>query len=550
MKSNKLAMDSWKVSTFLLLSMLTVVLVYPLIILGTRSFFNPETGGFTLGNYWDFISLKYYRSAFLNSFVVCILATLLSALVGVPIAYISTRYKIKGKGLLDMIIILSMLSPPFIGAYSWILLFGRSGFVTNLFSGIGVRLPSIYGFGGILFVFAIKFFPMIYLYVNGALGSIDASLEEAAENLGVSKLKRLFTITLPLILPTISAAMLMAFMAALADFGTPMMIGEGYKVLPVLIYQAYLSETGGNATMASAMSVVIILCALLVLLVQRFVIARKNYTMSLLRPPAPQEVRGLKCVLLTGLCYLIAFIGILPQITVTFTSFLKTSGPLFIKGFSLDSYRRVFEASQAAIIHTFSYSTVAIVIMVLVGVLIAYLSVRKRSRLNTLLDTLVMFPYVIPGAVLGIALLLSFNKKPLLLTGGWFILVIAYVIRKLPYTVRSSSAILYQIDESIEEASINLGVSPFKTFFKTTAILMLPGVFSGAIMSWITTINELSSSVMLYTAKTGTISVAVYTEVLRGNYGNAAALAVILSVTSMLSIFLFTKLTGGKRISL
>lgn len=119
-----------------------------------------------------------------------------------------------------------------------------------------------------------------------------------------------------------------------------------------------------------------------------------------------------------------------------------------------------------AIAHTFTYSIIAIVLMISLGMLIAYLSVRKRSKMNNVLDTLVMFPYVIPGAVLGIALLLSFNKPPLILTGTPIILIMAYVIRKLPYTVRSSSAILYQIDSSIEEASINLGVSPLKTFLK------------------------------------------------------------------------------------
>lgn len=542
--------DCWKVITLTLTLILAIILVYPLMVLGTKSFFDPETGGFTLSHYLDFFTLKYYLSALKNSFVVCIVSTLAATVIGVPIAYIATRYTIKGKKLLDLLIILSMLSPPFIGAYSWILLFGRSGFITNLFSDFGIVFPSIYGFGGMVFVFAVKFFPHIYLYVTGALGSIDVSLEEAAENLGMSKFKRIWTVTFPLIMPTISAAMLMVFMAQLADFGTPMMIGEGYKVLPVLIYQAYLSETGGNATMASTMSVVMILCALSVLLIQRLVISRKNYTMSMLRPPVAEKVTGIKCVLLTAVCYLVALVGMLPQITVTVTSFMNTSGPIFVEGFGLESYKKIIHTCGKAILHTFSYSTVAIIIMIVAGVLIAYLSVRKRSRLNTLLDTLVMFPYVIPGSVLGIALLLSFNKKPIYLTGSWVILVIAYVIRKLPYTVRSSSAILYQIDESIEEASINLGVSPLKTFFKTTAVLMLPGVFSGAIMSWITTINELSSSVMLYTAKTSTISVSVYTEVLRGNYGTAAALSVILSLTSMISVLLFTKLSGGKSISL
>ena len=216
----------------------------------------------------------------------------------------------------------------------------------------------------------------------------------------------------------------------------------------------------------------------------------------------------------------------------------------------MDSYRNIINKLGRSVANTFAYATIAIIIMIVVGILIAYLSVRKKNNINTVLDVLVMFPYVIPGAVLGIALLLTFNKQPLYLTGTWIIMVLAYVIRKLPYTVRSSSAILYQIDPSIEEASINLGVSPIKTFFKTTAILMIPGVFSGAIMSWITTINELSSSVMLYTSKTNTIAVSVYTEVLRGNFGIAAALAVILSITSMASVLLFTKLSGGRSITL
>lgn len=539
----------WTTISIGIMLLLSISLVYPLLKISVNSFLAKD-GSFTLSHYLDFISLEYYTSALFNSFKVCAIATIMATCLGVPVAYIANRYKIKGKKILDMVIILSMISPPFIGAYSWILLFGRSGVITSALNSIGIMVSSIYGFGGIVLVFTVKFFPMMYLYVSGALNSVDASLEEAAENLGVSSLKRILTITLPLIMPTITAAMLMVFMAALADFGTPMLIGEGYKVLPVLIYQQYLSETGGNASMASTLSVVIILCALIVLIVQKIIVNRKNYTMSMLRPPKIVELSKVKTALTTGICFLVAFVGILPQITVFVTSFIKTSGPLFVRGFSLESYQKAFMKLGSAIIHTFTYSTISIIIMLVLGIAIAYLSVRKRSKINTALDLLVMFPYVIPGAVLGIALLLSFNVKPLYLTGTPIVLIMAYVIRKLPYTVRSSSAILYQIDTSIEEASINLGVSPIKTFFKTTAILMLPGVFSGAIMSWITTINELSSSVMLYTAKTMTMSVAIYTEVLKSSYGTAAALSVMLSVVSMISVLLFTKLSGGKSITL
>ena len=157
-----------------------------------------------------------------------------------------------------------------------------------------------------------------------------------------------------------------------------------------------------------------------------------------------------------------------------------------------------------------------------------------------------MFPFVIPGAVLGISLIIAFNKRPLILTGTAFIIVVSYVVRKLPYTVRSGSAYLKQMDPSIEEASVNLGVSPQKTFFKITLPMMMPGILSGAILSWITCVNELSSSIMLYGGRTSTVSVAIYTEVVRNSYGTAAALATILTLTTIISLLVFMKVTKGK----
>ena len=149
-------------------------------------------------------------------------------------------------------------------------------------------------------------------------------------------------------------------------------------------------------------------------------------------------------------------------------------------------------------------------------------------------------------AVLGISLLITYNKGPILIAGTPLILIIAYIIRKMPYTVRSSSAILQQIDSSVEEASISLGETPMKSFFKVTVRIMMPGIVSGAILSWISTINELSSSIMLYTGKTATISVAIYTEVVRASFGTAAALASILTVATLLSFVLFNIISKGK----
>jgi len=178
--------------------------------------------------------------------------------------------------------------------------------------------------------------------------------------------------------------------------------------------------------------------------------------------------------------------------------------------------------------------------------LISYIAVRRAGRVGQILDAMIMFPYVIPGAVLGICLLVAFNKKPLLLAGGAFIMVLSYIIKKLPFTVRSASAFLHQMDPSVEEASINLGVSPMKTFFQITARLMMPGVISGAILSWISCINELSTSIMLYTGRSSAISIAIYTEVVRNSFGTAAALATVLTVATMVSLGIFMIISKGK----
>ena len=537
----------WSIVVIVLLVLAAIFIVYPFAKLFYQSFF-PKGGAFSLSNYAKFFSKKYYMVGLRNSMLICVCTTILGTLIGIPMAYISTRFNIWGKRIINMAVVLSMLSPPFIGAYSWILLLGRAGFITKLLEKMGIEIGSIYGFQGILLVFTLKLFPYVYMYVSTALQNFDSSLEEASESLGVHGFKRIWHVTLPVIMPTILSAALIVFMTSLADFGTPMLIGEGFKTLPVMIYEKYLSEVSSNASFASTLSVVIVCCSLLVLAIQKIIIARKNYTMSAMRPPEVVKLSTGKRILATAGVGLVALLAVLPQITVVVTSFLKTNGPLFVKGFSLDSYRAILGKLSTNIRNTFTFSVIAIIIMMILGLLLAYIIVRRRGKIANLLDTLVMFPYVIPGSVLGISLILAFNQKPVVLTGTVLILVVSYTIRKLPFTLRSSIATLYQIDPAIEEASISLGVPPMKTFAKTTAILMLPGMLSGAVLSFIATINELSSTIILYSGKTGTISVAIYTEIFKDGYGTAAALATILTVSTVIALIIFDKISGGKSV--
>lgn len=539
-------LDFWFWVKVAVVGFMLVFLIYPFCTLITRSFFSTKVDGFTFENYIRFFTKKYYYSALGRSIFVSVVTTITTLVVGVPIAYVMSRYNVWGKQFIHIFIIMSLMSPPFIGAYSWIMLFGRSGLVTNMFSQFGIHLPSIYGKLGIILVFTFKLFPYVYLYTSGAMGSIDSSLEEAAENLGSNKLRRLWTITLPVVLPSIAAGAIMVFMTSLADFGTPMLIGEGYMVLPVLVYNEYMSEIGGNAHLASALSVVVVFCSTTVLLVQKHFVTKKNYVMTAMRPPKEEELHGVKRFLATFPVMLVTFIGILPQIVVIVSSFIKSDFTGFKKGFSLGSYITIFNRLWTNIRNTFVFSTIAIIFIIIIGMLISYIVVRQKGFAGQLMDLLIMFPFVIPGAVLGISLIVAFNKEPVILTGTAVIMIIAFVVRKLPYTVRSGSAFLQQMDPSVEEASISLGVSPMQTFIKVTARLMAPGVLSGAILSWITCINELSSSVMLYGGKTSTISVAIYTEVVRNSFGTAAALASILTVSTVISLLIFLKVSKGK----
>ena len=543
--------DFWTFITMLSIVVFGLFLIYPLFSLFLSAFEHSTTGAFTMENFTKFFERKYYYQSMINSMWVTSCVTVLSIIIGTALAYAMTAFKVKGKNLLEICIIISLLSPPFIGAYSWILIGGRSGILTTwLYDTFHYEFPSIYGFTGILLVLTLKLYPFIYLYVSGALKNIDAALAEAAESLGCSGIKKVATVIVPLITPTILAGALMVFMNALADFGTPMLIGEGYNVMPVMIYSEFINEVGGQANFAAAMAAIMVLITSVIFLLQKYVVNRKSFTMSSLRPMQAKELKGSKNIFMHLAIYALVAISMIPQVTVVYTSFLKTRGSIFVPGYSLESYITVFDNLGTAITNTYLYSFAAIVIIVFLGMTVAYLTTRRKSWLTEVIDTLTMFPYIIPGSVLGITLLLAFNDDPILLSGTAMIIIISLVIRRLPYTLRSSSAILYQISPSVEEASISLGASPVKTFFKITAVMMLPGVMSGAILSWITAINELSSSVILFTGSTKTMSVAIYTEVIRASYGTAAALSTILTLTTIVAMLIFFKVSGSKNVSL
>ncbi|MBP5279413.1 MAG: iron ABC transporter permease, partial [Erysipelotrichaceae bacterium] len=274
-----------------------------------------------------------------------------------------------------------------------------------------------------------------------------------------------------------------------------------------------------------------------------------RFTMNALHPIERKQAHGLKAIAINLYCWFVVLLAFMPQVYVMYTSFLKTSRKIFIPGYSLDSYKYAFTHLTRAIPNTFIIGGLALIIVIILAILIAYLVVRRNNIVNRVIDTLSMIPYIIPGSVVGIALVMAFNKKPLVLAGTAIIMIVALVIRRIPYTIRSSTATLQQIPLSIEEAAISLGSSKLKAFFTITVPMMANGILSGAIMSWVTIITELSTAIILYNLKTITLTLATYTYVSRGNYGIAAAYATILTVATVVSMLLYMKVTGNKEIS-
>lgn len=549
MKKNR--MDGWFIVQILMLLVFVAVLVYPLFGVIKQAVI-MEDGSFSLEQFGKFFANSYNYSTILNSFKITILVTLLTLVIGIPLSYFYCFYRLRGAKIIFVISILCCMSAPFLGAYSWVMLLGRAGVITKFIKAtLGITLPSIYGFGGIVFTQTLKFFPLVFIYMNGAFRNIDNTLMEASANMGCTGVKRLVNVVMQLSMPTILAASLMVFMRTFADFGTPSVLGEGYKTFPVLLYNEYLGETGSDYYFAAALSVIAVLVTAVVFFLQKRATARFSFSINALHPIEKKKAKGIGGFLMHLYSYGLCAIAILPQVYIIYLSFRNVRGAVFGEGFSLNNYRQALNKKLVqASVNTVVMGVVALLLIIVIAVLIAYVVVRRSGVLSHSIDTIAMLPYIMPGAVIGIALLIAYGPKPFALTGTMTILILSFVIRRMPYTIRSATATLVQIPMSIEEAAISLGASKPKTFARITVPMMSNGILSGAILSWVAIVTELSSSVILYSNKTSTLTMQAYIYIGRGEYGTAAAFAAILTVVTAISLFIYIAVSKTEDVKL
>ncbi len=542
MSVKKQRRDFWSVVSWVLLLIFLVFLIYPVGRLLIEAVYT--NGQFSGDAFRKFFSKPNYYNTIFNSTKIAICVMAASLVLGIPFAYFYSFYQLKGRKTLFVLCLLCTMSAPFIGAYAWILLMGNSGILTQMLKSIGITGLSIYGFGGIVFVQTLKLFPLVVIYMNGAFRDIDNSLLEAAESMGCKGVDRFKRVIMALTMPTILAAALLVFMRSFADFGTPVLIGRGYSTFPVLIYNSYLGENGTDYHFAAAVSVIAVLVTAAIFLIQRFASNRFKFTISALHPIAPKEASGLKGVLMHLYCYILVGVALLPQIYIVNMSFRNYRNAVLQPGYSLVNYRKALEKMLVRSIgNTLIVSVAALVIILVIAILIAYLVVRRSNVLTNTIDTVSMLPYIMPGSVIGIALVVAFSRKPLVLTGGLLIMTIALAIRRMPFTSRSATAAMMKIPISIEEAALSLGAPKLEAFVKITVPMMSSGIISGAVLSFVSIITEMSSGVILYNNNTITLTIGTYSCITSGIYGVAAVFATITMVVTVICLALYLKFT-------
>ena len=536
----------WPLVTIAVLLVIGALLLLPVFNIIGLSLSGGAKDGDLLDHYRKFFGERFYYQTLLNSLWVSLSAMVFAVLLGVPAAYFVNRYNIWGKGFLRAAVVLTFVSPPFIGSYSWVVLFGRSGIARQFLTGLGLDLPSIYGPQGIIFVFTLQFFPFVFLLVSSGFKAIDQSVEDAARNLGSSEFRTFRTVIAPLLVPSITTGALLVFIASFTDLGTPIILGERFRVLPVLIYGEFVNEFGGRPVLASSLSVVLLAVTTGALLLQRAIAKRHAHGTSAVRPLEVCEQPIGKRIAATFYVFLLIGVALLPIINIVISSFLQANGPVLIAKLTLGNYQQIASRLTLPLWNTVYFTTTATLLCAVIGTAVAYIIVRRPGPVTGALDTVVMFSYAVPGIVLGVGLVVTYHDEPFALTGTALILILAYFIRRLPFSVRSSVSMLQQIARDTEDASVNLGAGPGRTFIKITIPMLATAILSGALLTWSNTIRELSATLILQSGTTTTIAIEIFNEVVNGNFGIASALGTVLIALTFLPLLLLFTIIGKK----
>ena len=485
-----------------------VFLFYPVSLSLWQAFF--ADGKFTLEYFRLLLASPLQREALGNSFLIALLTTGATTLITLPLASLMTRFDFRGKGLLSGLLLVPMIMPPFVGAIGLKQLLARFGSVNLLLMDLGCKPVDWLGQGGFWGIVALQvmnLYPIMFLNVSAAMANVDPSLREAAQNLGANSWRLFRTVTLPLILPGYFAGAIIVFIWAFTDLGTPLIFGYA-RVVPVQIFDA-VTEINTNP-MGYALVVFVLVLTVALFVISKQVLAGRRYEMLARGHTAGAEAKATprQTALIWTVMLGVIGLALLPHLAVIVYSladrWFMSVGP---DGWTLENYQKIFShgLTLSSIRNSLVYSSFSAGLDLVLGVTIAWLLTRRRIPLAGLLDALAMLPLALPGLVLAFGYVAGFDN----FKNRWLneylnprnnptlLLIISYSVRRLPYIVRSAYAGFQQTSVTLEEASANLGASPFRTLRKITLPLVMANLIAGTILTFSFAMLEVSDGLIL-----------------------------------------------------
>jgi len=504
-----------------------------------------EAEGFSLIQFEKLLAMPMVARATRNTMLIGVITATLATLIGTLVAYTLTLTDVPLRRLLRILVILPLVSPPFAVSFAIIMLFGRRGLIT--YDLLHITEYNIYGPQGIIFVQLVSDIPLVVLILSAVFASISRDLEEAAEDLGGRPLYVLRTVTFPLVTPAILTAALLSFISSISDFGNPMLIGGGYQMLATQAFIQLIELF--DLQLGAALAMLLVIPALLAFMIQYWITRRRSYV-TVTSGARTGQVRRLPGWIKWPLYSLCVFLGLL---TVLLYGSIFVGAMVKTWGFDYTpTLRNVYGLVSALpmLRNSLIVSVGAGLLGGVLGILLAWLVARQQFRGRGTLDFSATVMYAIPGTVIGIGYILAFNAAPYFWTGTFMIIIVAYAFRRLPVGLRTSVAAQKQVDPVLEEASLDLGASRFRTFTRITFPLLSRAFFAGVIYIFIRAMTDLSAAVFLNSGRTQLFTVRMFRVMITGTPSEAAAFAALLIVIILISLGILSKLTGKSFVDL
>ncbi|MCF4097367.1 ABC transporter permease [Maritalea mediterranea] len=467
------------------------------------AFLDPQTGGLTLQNFGDFFSSSLFRESFYNSFYVSAMSVVVASVFALPLAYITSRFEFSGSMLIQSLGFIPLIMPPFVGAIAMQLLFGRNGTFNLLLANWGINIPFMEGLNGVILVQSVHYFPFILINLSASLRNIDRSMEESAQNLGAHGLRLFRRVVFPLAAPGYLAGASLVFIKVFDDLGTPLLLNVNNMLAP----QAYLriSSIGISDPMGYVISFILVAFSVFSLWASFLLMRGKDYATTQKGGGglSRRKLSTRENIFAYAIVILILLMVLSPHIALALLAFgtIWSYSPL-PDGYTLDNFQTMFAQSGVYIKNTLVYAGLAAFIDVVLATAIAYIVLRTKIIGRQWLDYMATAALAVPGVVLGIGYLRTFNdfEVPLVgkpLASWWVIILVALTIRRLPYALRACTAALQQVSISLEEAAESLGADRSSTIRRIVVPLMSGGILAGFVTSFATAAVELSATIML-----------------------------------------------------